>query len=120
MLLQSFLFLLEVIPPTFSKIIFHKFSLFSMLLYSTLGLHILCFCFFFFFDYTAQNVGSSFPDQELNPYPLLWNLRVLTTGLPGKSLPPVLLRYDWHMELYWTKVYSTMIWYMYMLQNDPQ
>ena len=30
--------------------------------------------------------GISFPDQGLNPAPLHWELRVLATGLPGKSL----------------------------------
>ena len=30
--------------------------------------------------------GISFMDKELNPGPLHWELRVLATGLPGKSL----------------------------------
>ena len=34
------------------------------------------------------------------------------------SPPPVLLRYDWHVALYYFKVYSKMIWYMCILQND--
>ena len=35
------------------------------------------------------HVGSYFPDQGLNPHPLHWKRRVLTTGPPGKS--PVLV-----------------------------
>ena len=40
-------------------------------------------CFFFFWP--APHVGSSFPDQGLNPRPLHWKCGVLTTGPPGKS-----------------------------------
>ena len=29
-------------------------------------------------------MGSEFPDQELSPFPLHWQLRILTTGPPGK------------------------------------
>ena len=41
--------------------------------------------FFFFFCLALQHVGSQFPNQGLNPCPLHWKLRVLTSGLPGKS-----------------------------------
>ena len=34
--------------------------------------------------------GSSFPDQGSNPHTLQWKLRVLTTGLPGKSQENIL------------------------------
>ena len=41
--------------------------------------------FFFIALATLQHVGSQLPNQGLNPCPLDWKLRVLTTGLPGKS-----------------------------------
>lgn len=40
----------------------------------------------FFFCHNTGHVGSSFPDQGLNPCPLQWMHRVLTTAQPGK--PP--------------------------------
>ena len=42
---------------------------------------------FFFFGggQAMRHVGSYFLGQGLNPHPLHWNHRVLTTGLPGKS-----------------------------------
>ena len=40
-----------------------------------------------FFNLTALCVGSYFPNQELNPQPLLWKHGVLTTGPPGKFCP---------------------------------
>ena len=39
----------------------------------------------FFFNFWPQHVGSQFPDQGLNPRPLQWQGRVLTTRPPGKS-----------------------------------
>ena len=36
--------------------------------------------------HTTRYVGSQFPDPESNPRPLQWELRVLTTGPPGKFL----------------------------------
>ena len=39
-----------------------------------------------FFGHTAWHVGHEFPNQRLNPYLLHWEPRILTTGLPGKSL----------------------------------
>ena len=43
---------------------------------------------------------SQFPDQGLNPGPLQWKLRVLTTGPPGKSLPPGFFnKYDRHKSM---------------------
>ena len=39
----------------------------------------------FFSPHTAQHVGFQFPYQRVNPHPLQWKLRVLTTGPPGKS-----------------------------------
>ena len=39
------------------------------------------------FNLTALCVGSYFPNQELNPQPLLWKHGVLTTGPPGKFCP---------------------------------
>ena len=41
--------------------------------------------FFFFFGCTAWHAGSQFPNHRLNPQPLQWKLRILTTRLPGKS-----------------------------------
>ena len=35
-------------------------------------------------------MGSSFPDQRVNPHPLHWKHRVLTNGRPGKSLTELL------------------------------
>ena len=48
-----------------------------------------CFFFFecvYFLFLRSQHGGSSFPDQGSNPYPLHWELGVLTTRQPGKSL----------------------------------
>ena len=39
----------------------------------------------FFFCHGTQHVGSSFPDQVLNPHALHWKRGVSTAGLPGKS-----------------------------------
>ena len=44
------------------------------------------FFFNFFFFLAAQHVESQFPAWGSNPYLLLWQHGVLTTGLPGKSL----------------------------------
>ena len=38
------------------------------------------------FGQAMWHVGSYFPDQGLNPCPLQWRSRVLTTGLPGRTL----------------------------------
>ena len=38
-----------------------------------------------FISHTVRQVGSKFPNQGLNTYPLHWKHGVLTTGLPGKS-----------------------------------
>ena len=43
------------------------------------------FFFFFFFCQGTWDVGFLLPDQGLNPHPLHWKHRVLTTGHPGKS-----------------------------------
>ena len=40
---------------------------------------------FWFFGCITWHVGSWFLDQELNPCPLQCELKVLTTGPPGKS-----------------------------------
>ena len=46
-------------------------------------------CFLGLFGNAMQHARSSFPDEGLNPYPLPWKRRVLTTGLPGSlSLCP--------------------------------
>ena len=42
--------------------------------------------------YASEHVGSSFPNQGLNPCPLRWKHGVLTTGSPRNS--PVFLFYD--------------------------
>ena len=39
-------------------------------------LSIILYLFFFFFPQTAWRVGSSFPDQGLNPCPLQWKCRL--------------------------------------------
>ena len=44
---------------------------------------------FFFFGLTMQHVGSSFPDQESNLYPLYWKPGVLTTR-PPKGVPKII------------------------------
>ena len=43
------------------------------------------FYFILFFGHATWLVGSSFPDQGLNPGLQQWKLGVLTTGLPGNS-----------------------------------
>ena len=47
----------------------------------------------FFFWLCNMACGILFPDQGLNPHPQQWNLGVLTTGLPGESLHPTLLKH---------------------------
>ena len=42
--------------------------------------------FYLFICRSVWHVGCQFPDQGLNPYPLQWKCRVLTTGPPGNSL----------------------------------
>ena len=41
--------------------------------------------YFILFCHAMQHLGSFFPDQGLNPCPLHWKHRVITTGPPGKS-----------------------------------
>ena len=41
---------------------------------------------YYFFGRAARIAGSQFPSRGLNPCPLQWKHRVLTTGLPGNSL----------------------------------
>ena len=41
------------------------------------------------------HVFSSFPHQGLNPCPLQWNYKGLTTGLPGKSKIGILKKINW-------------------------
>ena len=45
------------------------------------------------FDRATWLVGSQFPDQELNPWPLKRKLGVLTTGPPGKTLTIIFLNH---------------------------
>ena len=35
-----------------------------------------------------------------------------------QEVPPLLLRYNWHIALYQSQVYHVMIWYLYILQNN--
>ena len=46
---------------------------------------IIRFYLFIYFGRAAWHVRSWFPDQGLNPRPLQWKHRVLTTRLPGES-----------------------------------
>ena len=39
----------------------------------------------FYYCHAVWHVGSSFPNQGSNPFPLHWERRVLTSGPPGKS-----------------------------------
>lgn len=43
------------------------------------------FCLFVCFPLAVLYVGSQFPDQRSNPYPLQWKYRIPATGLLGKS-----------------------------------
>lgn len=52
---------------------------------SSLLIYFILFIYFYFFGHATRRVESSFPDQGLNLYPLLWKHRILTTGQPGKS-----------------------------------
>ena len=54
------------------------------------------FLFCFLFWPCCAACGSYFPNQGLNPRPLHWKCRVLTTGPPGKS--PVLRNLNIHMQ----------------------
>ena len=42
---------------------------------------------FIFLSHAIWHVGSLFPNQGLNPWPLYWKHRVLTIGPPKKSTP---------------------------------
>ena len=44
------------------------------------------FFFSFFFGWAMRLMGSQFPDQGSNPYPLQWKHGALTTGPPGNFL----------------------------------
>ena len=55
---------------------------------------------------------------ELKPLSSALEGRFFTSGSPGKSLSPALLRYNWHIPLYKFKVYNVTIRYTYILQND--
>ena len=46
-----------------------------------------------------------------------WVLR--TQWWPSYPPPPILLSCNWHITLHKFKVYKGMIWYLYILQNDP-
>ena len=48
--------------------------------------YIYIYLFIFIFCHAIWHVEPQFPDQGLNPFPLQWKLRVLTTGSLGKSL----------------------------------
>ena len=39
-----------------------------------------------YFGHVVWHEGPKFPDQGPNPHPVQWKCRVLTSGLPGKSL----------------------------------
>ena len=47
--------------------------------------------YFLCFGHAAWHVGSQFSNQVLNPGPLQWKSRILTTRPPGKSFFPFLL-----------------------------
>ena len=51
--------------------------------------HFLCL----FFYHSSQHLGSYFPDQGLNPHPLVRECGVLTTASPEKSHAHLLLRH---------------------------
>ena len=44
--------------------------------------------YFLCFDHTAWHIGSQFSNQVLDPGPLQWKSRILTTRPPGKSFFP--------------------------------
>ena len=62
------------------------FLIFKKCLYIHIYIYIYIYIFFFFFGHAMQLAGSQFPSQDLNLGPRQWKHRVLTTGLPGKSL----------------------------------
>ena len=53
--------------------------------------------YLFIYGRAAWSAGSSFSNQRLNPCPLQEKCRVLTTGLPGKSLQSI-LEYFYHLK----------------------
>ena len=81
------LLLLET-TKLFYKIVVQTYTLLSNVLNSNsskfLHEHFLFFQFYFF-NHTVWHVGSQFPDQGQNLYPLHWKHGVLTSGPPGKS-----------------------------------
>ena len=44
--------------------------------------------------------------------------RASASDISFRSPPQALLKYNWHITLCKFKVYSVVIWYMYILQND--
>ena len=76
------------------------------LLYSNLSHSQICWglfsfssSFFFFSDCATRLAGSQFPDQGLNPGPLQWKCRVLTTGQPGNSPIHRFVNHLFHIQL---------------------
>ena len=47
----------------------------------------------------TQHVGSQFPNQGLNPYPLQGKQDILTIGLPGKSLKAYFVKYIFRVTM---------------------
>jgi len=76
-------------------------------------------------DSSGKNTGvcchallqGNFPSQGLNPgLPLC---RCILYHLSHQGSPPVyIVRFNWHTTLCKFKVYSMMIWYIYILWND--
>ena len=69
---------------------------------------------FFFFWPCHQHVGSFFPNQVSKPWPLHWNPRILTTGLPGKFLGIFFFFFNFLLKCSW----FTML-YQFLQQKDP-
>ena len=80
-----------IIQPANATLLNHKFEnkWDPKPIYFLFYFYLFYFTVFFWFGYATWFVGSQFPDQGLNPCPLQWKRRVLTTRSPGNSPKPI-------------------------------
>ena len=84
---QSFLkfMSIELLMPSNHPIFSCQVSLISINLEQITQIFFVFYDTNFFFSTLCAACKISVPDQVLNPSPLQWKLRVLSTGLPGNS-----------------------------------
>ena len=66
-----------------------------------------------FFGCTTRHVGAYFPDKISKLYPLQWNCRVLTTGLPGTFLKSEFkIKFSRSKSIHFSLYYTFFYWIM--------